>query len=280
MGEEIMAEQVATEAPATNVIPAASAPPASEPSGYMQSNGDFGDTAPDVIKSLMEKKQWTNVEQMAAGYTELESFKGGAHTIPEADDAEGWKAINTARGVPETFDKYEYSTDSGIDLSPELMDGFKQMAFNAGYSPAQLKGAIDFQLDAITAQNDIYQQQLEEKAQADVDANKVAYGINYENAMRDADLTANKHGFTVGLEAEGLKGNPIVTKMLNHIANLEAEDGIGGGAPPEPPKSLAQQLEDMKSNPAFMDKFDRGHKALMVEYNDLNRRIAISKQAG
>ncbi|GAG49936.1 unnamed protein product, partial [marine sediment metagenome] len=189
-----MAEPVAVETPAEPVIPAASAPPASEPSGYMQTNGDFGDNAPDVIRNLMEKKQWSNVEDLAKGYQELESFKGGAHAIPEAEDVDGWKAINTARGVPESFDKYDYTNDSGIDLAPELMDGFKQMAFDAGYSPEQLKGAIDFQLDAVAAQTEVYEQQLQEKIQADIDTNKVAYGINYENAMRDADLASNRHG--------------------------------------------------------------------------------------
>jgi hypothetical protein len=275
-----MAEPAAVETPAEPTIPAASSAPASEPSGYMQSNGDFGDNAPDVIKSLMEKKQWNNVEQLASAYTELESFKGGAHTIPDVEDAEGWKAINTARGVPETYDKYEYSTDTGMELSDELMQGFKEYAHGLNMSQEQLKGVIDFQLDAVMAQEEIYNQQLQEKKQADIDANKVTYGINYENAMRDADLVANRHGFASEIEAEGLKGTPVITKLLNHIANLEAEDGIGSGAPPEPPKSLDQQMEDIKSNPAFMDKFNKDHKALMVQYNALNQKIAISKQAG
>jgi hypothetical protein len=272
-----MADQPA--APAEPVVASASSEaPATEPSGYMQSNGDFGDNAPDVIRNLMDKKQWTNAEQMANGYTELESFKGGS-SIPEADDAEGWAKIHTARGVPETFDKYEYASESGIDLSPELMDGFKQFAHKAGYSQDQLKGAIDFQLDAIAAQGEVYEQQMQEVDKADVEAAKAVYGINYENAMNDANLTSDKHGFTAALEERGIKNIPIVMQMLNHIANLEAEDGIGTSSPPEPPKTLDQQLEDIRSNPAFLDKFAKGRKALMAEYAELNRKIAINKQA-
>jgi hypothetical protein len=67
--------------------------------------------------------------------------------------------------------------------------------------------------------------------------------------------------------------------MLNHIANLEAEDGINKGEPPEPPRTLEQQMDDIKKNPVFLARHDKGHKALMVEYNDLCRKIALSRQA-
>jgi len=260
------------------VAPASSEPPATEPTGYMQSNGDFGENAPDVIRNLMDKKQWTNAEQMATGYTELETFKGGS-SIPEADDAEGWAKINTARGVPKEFGGYEYSTESGIDLAPELIDGFKQFAHKAGYSQEQLKGAIDFQLEAVAAQGELYEQQMQEADQADTEATKVHYGINYENAMNDAKLTSDKHGFSTALEERGIRNIPIVTQMLNHIANLEAEDSINRPAEPVASKTLDQQMQDIKDNPAFMDKFDRGHKALMVEFQELNRKIVASRQA-
>lgn len=272
-----MAEQAAApEAPV--VASAATEAPETEPSSYMQSNGDFGDNAPEVIRNLMEKKQWTNAEQMATGYSELEKFKGGS-TVPEADDAEGWAKINDARGVPKEFGGYEYTSESGIDLAPELIDGFKQFAHKAGYSQEQLKGAIDFQLEAVAEQGKIYEQQMEEADQADMEATKIHYGINYENAMNDAKLTSDKHGFSTALEERGIRNMPIVTQMLNHIANLEAEDGINKGAEPVAVKTLDQQMQDIKDNPAFMDKFNRGHKALMTEFQDLNRRIVQSRQA-
>jgi hypothetical protein len=273
-----MAETIVATAPAADVIPAKTDAPSTEPSGYMKVNGDFGDNAPDVIKSLMEKKQWTNVEQMGTGYTELEKMKGGS-AIPEADDAEGWAKINAARGVPESFDKYEYSTDSGIELTPELRDGFKQMAHSAGYTPEQLKGAVDFQLEAISEQTKIYDQQMQEKADADITATKEMYGINYENAIRDADTVSSKHGFTADIEAEGIKGLPIVTKLLNHIANLEAEDGIGSGAPADLPKSLEAQMEEITKDPRFTNRLAPNRKELMVRYSELNRKIAQSRQA-
>jgi hypothetical protein len=225
----------------------------------------------------MEKKQWTNVEQMATGYGELESFKGGLH-VPEADDAEGWAKINLARGVPETFDKYEYTAAEGSpELSDELMGGFKEFAHKLGMSQEQLKGVVDFQLDAVVAQQGVFDQQTEDIEKADVEATKIQYGINYENAMNDAKLTSDKHGFSTALQERGIENIPIVTQMLNHIANLEAEDSIGTGAPPEPPKTLDQQMEDIKGNPAFIEKFNKDHKAVMVEYNELCKKIALSR---
>jgi hypothetical protein len=273
-----MAEQpAAPEAPV--VASATTEAPPTEPSGYMQNNGDFGDNAPEVIRNLMEKKQWTNVEQLATGYSELEKFKGGS-VIPEADDTEGWAKINAARGVPESHDKYEYAPAEGMpELNPELMDGFRQFAHSKNLSQEQFAEIVNFQLDAVAAQNEAYEQQMQEMDQADTEATKIIYGVNYENAVNDAKLTADKHGFSTALEERGIRNVPVVTQMLNHIANLEAEDGINRGAAPVAPKTLDQQMQDIKANPAFLNKFDPGHKALMVEFNELNRKIVASRQA-
>ena len=89
-------------APATEPVKTAtSEAPATEPSSstsWMNSNGDFGEGVPENIKSLLDAKKWTNINQITEGYSELEKYKGvasGDHlVIPEsAEDVEGWNKI-------------------------------------------------------------------------------------------------------------------------------------------------------------------------------------------
>jgi hypothetical protein len=260
------------------VSPASTEAPASEPTGWMGNTGEFRDGTPDRIKALLDKKKWTTVEQLATGYEELEKFKGsGEHlVIPEAEDVDGWENIYNQLGRPETADKYEYTNEKGVALDDSLMGLFKEYAHKTGKTQSQFQGDIDFQIDAIAAQEEVYNQQAAEKSEADTAKLKQMYGINYETAMRDAGLTADRHNVSGEIEAEGLGNIPVVKQLLNIIANLEAEDGIGapGGGAVE--KSLDEQMSEIMASEAFKERFHKDHKTTMAKYMDLNRQIANS----
>lgn len=263
---------------------AATSAPATEPTGWMGNTGEFRDGAPEAIQGLLEAKKWTNVEQMATAYSELEKFKGAGNgvIIPEADDENYAAKIGEIFGMlgkPESADKYEYTAESNIPLDDALLNGFKEFAHGQNYTQEQLKGAIDFQLDAIAAQEDILTQQLETKKADDTASLQKIYGINYDAAMNDAKLTSDKHGYTEDLANEGVYDLPVVKQLLNHIANLEAEDGVAPGGPAPVTKSLQEQLDEIKADPAFMNKFAPGRKELMERFKRINQEIANSGQA-
>ncbi len=267
-----------------DTTPATTPAPATEPTGWMGNTGEFRDGAPERITELLGKKQWTTVEQMADAYVELETFKGSDKgvMIPNADDenyAEKIGEIFGLLGRPEAADKYEYTTDKEVPLSDELMTGFKQFAFGQNYTQEQMKGAMDFLLDATTAQEEALDQEAEtKKAEGDA-ALKQLYGINYEAAMSDAKLTADRHKYTEDLTNEGVYDLPIVKRLLNHIANIEKEDGIAPGGPPVAAKTLQEQLAEIKANPAFLDKFAPGRKELMANFMRVNQEMANTGQA-
>jgi hypothetical protein len=256
-------------------------PPTTEPTGWMGNTGEFRDGAPDNIQTLLGNKKWTNVEQMAEAYIELEKFKGvGNHlVIPEVEDAEGWDNVYNQLGRPETADKYTYEGERVEMLGEELMEQFREYAHKSGKTQSQFQSDIDFQLDAIEAMDEVIAQQAEDLRVKNEASLKQLYGINYDNAMQDADLTSQKHNYVEQIASEGLEGSPIVKILLNHISNLEAEDGINKGGQPPVEKSLQQQLEEIKADPAFLSKFDPKHKEVMAKYMDLNRKIANSGQA-
>jgi hypothetical protein len=260
--------------------PAATGSPASEPTGWMSNTGEFREGTPEQIQSLLEKKQWTNVEQLATAYQELEKFKGGGNAlvIPEAEDAEGWADVYKTLGRPDEADAYEYERGEDSPVDDALMGEFKKFAHEIGCTQKQFKDIIDFQVDAISAQSEVYQSQLAEKAEHDDAKLKQMYGVNYDAAMQDANMASDKHGFTEELNAEGIMNIPIVKQMLNTIANMEAEDNIPTNQSIPERKTPMQRREEIMKSEAFTNKFDPDHKKIMAEYMQLNIQIANAGQ--
>ena len=102
-----------------DVKPAQTTAPETEPTAWMTPDGEIRDGAPENIKSLLEKKKWTNISQFFDSYTELEKFKGiGEHlVIPEAEDVVGWENVYKQLGRPETFDKYDFTYEGDVEIN-------------------------------------------------------------------------------------------------------------------------------------------------------------------
>jgi hypothetical protein len=194
--------------------------------------------------------------------------------IPEAEDAEGWNDVYKTLGRPDEADAYEYERGEDSPVDDALMGEFKKFAHEIGCTQKQFKDIIDFQVDAITAQSEVYQHQLQEKAEADDARVKQMYGINYDAAMQDANNAAEKHGFTEELTAEGIMNIPVVKMMLNTIANMEAEDKIPTDQSIPQQKTPTQRREEIMKSEAFTSKFHPDHKKVMAEYMQLNIQIA------
>ncbi len=250
---------------------------------WMNPNGDFGEGVPDNIKTLLDKKKWTNVNQLADGYVDLEKFKGaGEHlVIPEStDDVEGWNKVFTAIGKPESADKYEFTNDTGIELSEDLMKGFKDFAHAANYTQSQLAGAIQFQLEAIKASDELYTAQQTERKTENIDAMKQKWQADYESTVTKIDTTAEKLGVKEYFQNMGIDKEPEIINMLLTIANSDSEDRLsvddGGGTPA--PTTLQDKLVEIMKSKEYLERFHPGHKAKMVEFMEINQQIANAGQ--
>ncbi len=249
---------------------------------WINSNGDFGEGVPESIQGLLEKKKWTNVSQLADGYTELEKFKGsGEHlVIPEsADDVEGWNKVFTAIGKPESADKYEFTNETGIELSDDLMKGFKDFAHAANYTQKQLAGAIQFQLEAIKAGDEMYATQQAERKTENIESMKQKWQADYEPTVTKIDATAEKLGVKAYFENMGIDKKPEIVNMLLTIANSDSEDllNTNGDSPPAP-TTLQGKLDEIMKSEAYNKRFHPDHKKVMGEFMDLNQQIANAGQ--
>lgn len=267
--------------------------PDSEPTSWMSPTGEIRDGAPDNVKKLLETKKWTNVEQIVDNYNLLEKQQGiGEHlVIPNADDPEfvaKFDNIYKQLGRPETHDKYEFSTESQISLSDELMDGFRQFAHNEGYTQKQYEGAINFQLDAIakaieidTAQKTVEIEEEEAEKEKIRNAFKQKWGgeVAFQDKIREAKILADKLGIYQTLEKKGLASDPEIINMLDIIEARTAEDVIAGEDGGAVSKTAIEERDEIMKNPIFKDKFARGRKELMARYMELNQIIANSGQS-
>ncbi len=263
-------------------LDASAAEPPDGATSWIKSNGDFGEGVPESIKGLLDKKKWTNVNQLADGYTELEKFKGvGDHLfVPESvDDVDGWDKVFNAIGRPENVDGYAFDNQTGIELSDDLMAGFKAFAHKAGYSQKQLEGAIQFQLEAIKAGDEIYTAKQTERKTENIESMKQKWQADYEPTVTKIDATAEKLGVKAYFENMGIDKEPEIVNMLLTIANSDSEDLLepSGDSPPAP-TTLQDKLKEIMASEEYLQRFHPGHKAKMQEFMDLNQQIANAGQ--
>lgn len=261
--------------------PAQTEAPNTEPTGWMNSAGEFGEGTPEIIQTLLDKKQWKNINQIVDGYTELEKFKGtGEHlVIPEsADDVEGWNKIYGKLGVPESADKYEFTNETGVEISDELLTSFKTFAKNENYTQKQLAGAIQFQLEAVKASDEIFATQRTEREEGHIQAMRQKWQNEYEPTKIKIDSTAEKLKVKDFLKEMGIYNEPEIVNMLLTIANSDSEDPLTETGDKIVTTSLHDKLKEIMKSDAYNQRFHLDHKKAMIEYMELNQQIANSGQ--
>ncbi len=265
------------------VKPAQTPAPDTEPTGWMSPTGEIRDGAPETVRNLLEAKKWTNIEQIAEGFVNLEQKLGaGEHLfIPESEeDTEGWNNVFKQLGRPETHDKYEVAYEGEVPVSDELVGQFKQFAHGLGLTQKQFNDVINFQLDAVTAQTVAYENQLATQKEENIQALKQKWGeVNYEVKVKGARIIADSLGIYQTLEAKGLASDPTIIEMLDTIASRTSEDVISPQSPAPPTKTPQEELDEIKKSESFLKKFDPKHKETMARFMQLNQEVANAGQA-
>lgn len=254
-----------------------------ESTNWMNPDGEFGEGTPEKIQTLLDKKKWTNINQLFDGYGELEKFKGmGEHlVIPESeDDVEGWDKIRTQLGWLGGADKYEFNYDGDIPISDDLLAQFKEYANKRRWSQKEFEETIMFQLDAIAAQDEAYKIAFATQKEENIKALKQRYGeANYETRVKEARIVADKLGIYQTLEAKGLASDPDIINMLDVIATRTAEGVITPQTLDTSIKTPQEELEEIKKSEPFLQKFHKDHKTTMSRFMELNQIIANAGQA-
>lgn len=265
----------------TPITPAATPAPGSEPTGWMGETGEFRDGAPETIQGLLESKKWTNVEQLADAYVELEKFKGsGEHLrIPEKEDDAGWQDVYNLMGRPATHGEYKFTEDPDVPFGEEILDRFRQGAHEKGFSQSQAAWVLDLQRDIIKEAAVAETEHVSAREQENVQAMKRKWGeANYETTFKGLEATAQKLQVLDYFRQLGIDKEPEIVNMLITLTNSDAEDSLTPPSAMEVAKTAIQErAEIMKSEP-YLKRFHPEHKATMIRYMELNQDIANAGQ--
>ena len=210
----------------------------------------------DDYSELVENKKWAGADDVLKAYSYLEGFKGIAEL---------------AANVPETADGYEY-TYAGEGDSPindELLNGFFQLAHSKKWPKAFVQDVIDFQLDAVTATDNLFKTQSTEREQENIKAMKGKWGeANYDATFRD-----------IFFRKQGIDKEPEIVNMLITIKNSDAEDTITLQTPRVATQTPLEELDEIKKSESFIQRFHPKHKETMARFIVLNQQVADSGQA-
>lgn len=249
--------------------------------GWVSGDGTFGEGAPENVQALMETKKWTNVGQVIDAYSELEKFKGaGEHLlIPEAEDVKGWDNIFNRMGRPETHDKYEFTNETDIELSDELVGQFKEFAHGLGLSQKQFKDVIQFEMDAAKSQMESYAALEEKGKEENLSALRAKYGESaVVGKISDARSVAEKLGIYQILEQKGLASDVSIIDMLINISTKTAEDTITAPSVPKTTETPEEELEKLKTSEELLQKFHPKHKEAHRRFVELNQMVVNNRR--
>lgn len=121
--------------------------------------------------------RFNSLDELARGHIEAhKTAKAKAVPLP-GDTDESRKAFADALR-PESIDSYDFGEVSEL-LDKELVEGFREHAFNEAVPPHMAKGAVDFLGEAMAKQVE----KANADSQADVDAFKREYGGQYDTKL-------------------------------------------------------------------------------------------------
>lgn len=257
---------------------------------WINSDGSFGDiaNAPEVVRDLATKKGYKGVEDLAMAYSNAEKKFGVEPerlvTWPKDEsDVDGYKAIYSRFGVPETPDgyKFEYKAPEGIEVDDNILGDFKAKAHQLKLNNAQVNALVQYQLDLAKQGSDNYSKQLKEQAELQakqseeaqakaIEALKKEHGIKteaeYVDFMNKAQKMAEDAGLFQVLDETGLKDDPRVIKALHEMSKKVSDQALPNKNNTQGATDNKARIAEITKDPAFTSPTHPQHQAIMKEY--------------
>jgi hypothetical protein len=137
-----------------------------------------------------------------------------------------------------------------------------------------MAGAVQFQLEAVKASEELFEQQRTERREGHIEAMKQKWQDDYDATVTKIDSAAEKLGVKDFLEEFGISKEPEIINMLLTIANSDSEDSLTPNGDKIETKSLINQIDEIKESDAFKQRFHPKHRETMAKYMDLNQQVA------
>jgi len=225
----------------------------------------------DNTKQLMEQKNWTSLDDVAQGYTNLETKLGtNPVNIPAEGDVDGWKQFYTQIGCP---DSYTYVPEEGVTIDDNLLGGFKQVAKDTGLTQKQFDAAVNYQVKigkALASEQEQSKTEQWNKTVAECEAAlKKDWGADVEKRSAAASAVAEKLGLSELFEKKGLSNDATAMKALDKLARMMSEDSLRTSTEAAGRPSVEDELKALMVSKEWLDPMHPKHNETQKRYLEL-----------
>ena len=275
--------------PAAPAAPAPGQPaaaPAAAPAAPAAGNGSTIDWVREwdaADAGVVEKKGWQTPKDLFKSYRELETKMGQDKIVLPKDgaDPKEWDAVYARLGRPDSPDKYA------------MPQGSDEGMFKAIAPKLHAAGLSQKQLDSITAGYNEYAQSLVDRAQTELKADFKAaedqltkeWGVTAPKELEIERRTMRALGIDIGaveraVQGMGKGGAMMMHRLLNIAgraitedqgADITGDESLGFAGTPN---RAAAELQELKGNKDFMQRYASGDIAAKAKYNRLIKQIA------
>lgn len=201
----------------------------------------------------------------------------GVMRVPDADNMDAMNDFYTKMGRPADADGYKYDLGQlpeGLSINEDLEKSFRQFAHSSGFSNKQVGEFMHWWTD-------IQKQALETEKGAYSEAEKTLkskWGADYDRRLSAVNALLKQHlgeDAAQELYKSGLGNNLHLAEMLSNIAMNTLEDSVINArtAPALTPREIESQLDEIMSNPAYLNKFDPMHSSLIKKSEELYKKL-------
>ena len=166
---------------------------------------------PEDLRGDATLGKYTSLEDLARGHLETKRA-ASAKAVPLPGDSEESRKAFADALRPESVDAYDFGElPEGMDS--EMVDGFRQFAFDSGLPPHLAKGAMDFYAGAMDKQIEA----ANAASQKQLDSFKADYGSGYDEKLGEVQKMI-----------EGFTGTPLELGEadLNRLDIKLGSDGL------------------------------------------------------
>lgn len=186
------------------------------------------------------------------------------------------------RGVPDTFEGYEYKRGEGlsdnIDIDDEKVAAFSQIAKKHNLTQEQFTGVANDYLaliDKDITAFDLIQKDKDDKEAGEAEsALKKEWGNAYDEKVARANLLMKKYAGQEAVAELGLQNSTKMVQLFDAIAEDMSEDRLKGLTPvsTSTPSEVTKKIAELKAHPAFMDASHPQHQEVVDELTELYKK--------
>lgn len=230
-----------------------------------------------IGKSVLIPNEDTSYEARQEFLNKISGLEG---VIVKPTSEEGVSEYYAKLGRPDAAENYELGISEESGFKPELVDGFRQAAYQAGLSQEQAKAVMSYYTglesqvtEALTQKADIYQNTLKEMWGDEYNTkfeNFAKVAKQYQESMPDA---------TQDILNSPLASNPIIVDMAARLYELGQEKPLDISGTSNPVKELSEDeknkvfTKEVLNNPeklkAWKNVYDPDHDKVVQEINKI-----------